>query len=279
MEKLLDETIEICPACSDSLTVDKLTCLTCCQQFHIRCFNVDLDVYYACLGSNQQIALNISLPQNSEPVKTNTLAKEYLPTISDSVNTGVTLHTPIISTIQSSPSIPLNTNPAKQQVMPDRLQDPSSKLKDLRQLEQRLKKKEKQLKIKETMMNIDLKDKEKIIERLFKAENRNFELEQTIKTLKRRISIIEVQPTQQVKETNSQRQSNCTQSSTDELVIGVRDKVTRFFLSKIDNELDKLLSNNDQTKDNPAVVTDFVEPISNNQKVDQPIHEIMKTSL
>ncbi|CAG2222006.1 unnamed protein product [Mytilus edulis] len=128
--------------------------------------------------------------------------------------------------------------------MPDRLPDPSTKLKDLRQLEQRLKNKEEQLKIKEAMMNDDLKDKEKILERLFKAENRNFELEQTIKTLNRRISILEVQPTQQVKETNSQRQNN---------------------------ELDKLLSNNDQTKDNPTVVTDFVEPISNNSKVDQPI--------
>ncbi|CAC5418487.1 unnamed protein product [Mytilus coruscus] len=86
----------------------------------------------------------------------------------------------------------------------------------------------------------------------------------------RRISILEAQPIQQVKEPNSPPQNNCTQSSTDELIIGVQDKVTRFVLSKIDNELDKLLSNKDHAKDNPVVVSDFSEPIKNDSKVDQP---------
>ncbi|CAC5421255.1 unnamed protein product [Mytilus coruscus] len=83
------------------------------------------------------------------------------------------------------------------------------------------------------MINEDLKEKEKILERLFQAENRNFELEQTIKTLNRRISILEAQSIQQAKEPNSPSQNNCTQN-------------------------------------NPVVVTDFSEPIRNNSNVDQP---------
>ncbi|CAC5402563.1 unnamed protein product [Mytilus coruscus] len=148
-------------------------------------------------------------------------------------------------------------------------QDTSAKLKDIRQLEQKLKKKEEQLKIKEAMINDDFKEKEQILERLFKAENRNFELEQTIKTLNRRISILETQPIQQTKEPKFPPQNNCTQSSTDELIVGVRDKVTRFVLSKIDNEFDKLLSKNDHAKDNP-VITDISEPMRNNSNLDQP---------
>ena len=61
------------------------------------------------------------------------------------------------------------------------------KLKDLRQLEIRLKKKEEHLKIKETMLNEDAKEKSKILDHLFKAESRNCELEQTVKTLNRKI--------------------------------------------------------------------------------------------
>ena len=57
------------------------------------------------------------------------------------------------------------------------------KKKELRQLEQKLKKKEEQLKIKETMINDEMKDKLRIMERLHNAEIRNLELENTINVL------------------------------------------------------------------------------------------------
>jgi hypothetical protein len=41
------------------------------------------------------------------------------------------------------------------------------------------------------MLNEDAKEKSKILDRLFKAESRNCELEQTVKTLNRRIEILE----------------------------------------------------------------------------------------
>ena len=43
------------------------------------------------------------------------------------------------------------------------------------------------------MIHGDYEDKTKILDRLYKAEHRHFELEQTIKTLNRRITIMESQ--------------------------------------------------------------------------------------
>jgi hypothetical protein len=44
---------------------------------------------------------------------------------------------------------------------------------ETKQKELRLKKKEEQLRIKEELLNEDVKEKSKLFERLFKAENRN----------------------------------------------------------------------------------------------------------
>lgn len=63
------------------------------------------------------------------------------------------------------------------------------KMKELRQLEQKLKKKEEQLKIKEAMINDEMKDKFRIMERLRNAEIRNLELENAIENLTARVEI------------------------------------------------------------------------------------------
>lgn len=62
-------------------------------------------------------------------------------------------------------------------------------MKELRQLEQKLKKKEEQLKIKEAMINDEMKDKFRIMERLRNAEIRNLELENAIENLTARVEI------------------------------------------------------------------------------------------
>jgi hypothetical protein len=88
-------------------------------------------------------------------------------------------------------------------------------MKELRQLEQKLKKKEEQLKIKETMINDEMKDKLRIMERLHNAEIRNLELENTIKTLTTRV--VNDNPKHHAND-NTTKRSN---SDTDDIVVGM----------------------------------------------------------
>jgi hypothetical protein len=88
------------------------------------------------------------------------------------------------------------------------------------------------------MIYDDYEDKTKILDRSYKAEHRNFEFEQTFKTLNRRITIVESQQlnhTSQESTCNTQRVHN--KNPSDEVSIGVRDKVTKY-----DKELKILLA-------------------------------------
>jgi chromosome segregation ATPase len=62
-----------------------------------------------------------------------------------------------------------------------------SNSKEVRQLEQKLRKKEEQLKIKEAILNENTNDRTRLLDRLYQAEPRNLELEQTLKTLNQKI--------------------------------------------------------------------------------------------
>ena len=118
-----------------------------------------------------------------------------------------------------------------------------SRIKELKQLELKLKKKEEQLKIKEAMINDDAKEKSKILDRLYKAETRNYELEHRVKTLNRRIELLEAttsRPSQRSTPHEHNMQKHANSNSTDELISGVRDKVTKYILNKIDIEIDEL---------------------------------------
>jgi septal ring factor EnvC (AmiA/AmiB activator) len=85
------------------------------------------------------------------------------------------------------------TDPSSTSDLMNQKENIKIKLKELRQLEQKLRKKEEQLKLKEAMINDDSKEKGKILDRLYKAEHKNLEFEQTIKTLNRRIATMESQ--------------------------------------------------------------------------------------
>jgi hypothetical protein len=63
----------------------------------------------------------------------------------------------------------------------------SSGYSEVTQLEQTLRKKEEQLKIKEAILNENTNDRTRLLDRLYQAETRNLELEQTLKTLNQKI--------------------------------------------------------------------------------------------
>jgi hypothetical protein len=102
------------------------------------------------------------------------------------------------------------------------------------------------------MIYDDYEEKTKILDRLYKAEHRNFEFEQTIKRLNRRITIVESQQlnhTSQESTCNTQRVHNT--NTTDKVSIGVRDKVTKYVLTKIYKELKILLAKECSMTNNP----------------------------
>ena len=107
-----------------------------------------------------------------------------------------------------------------------------SNSKEVRQLEQKLRKKEEQLKIKEAILNENTNDRTRLLDRLYQAETRNLELEQTLKTLNQKI-----ENTGQ-KDLDTPMGNN--KESCDEIILGIREKITRFVLSKVDQELNKL---------------------------------------
>ncbi|CAC5405004.1 unnamed protein product [Mytilus coruscus] len=95
------------------------------------------------------------------------------------------------------------------------------------------------------MLNEDMKEKTKIIERLHKAEIRNIELENTIKTLQTRIEQLPMQSSTSYDKPSHVHSYN--NEGDDELIIGMRKRVTKFVLGRIDNELNKLESNFNNT--------------------------------
>ncbi|CAG2212191.1 LCT [Mytilus edulis] len=100
------------------------------------------------------------------------------------------------------------------------------KQRDLRQLELKLKKKEDQIKKKEAASNHEANAKTRLLDIFHIAESRNLELEITIKTLSKRLEILENQSSNKVTSKNNN-------SSTDELILAVRDKEPASYFVKL----------------------------------------------
>lgn len=107
------------------------------------------------------------------------------------------------------------------------------------------------------MINDEIKDKIKIMERLHIAEMRNTELENTIKTLNARIEI-------SATTTNVNNTNKHNDNASDDLVIGIRDRVTKIVLNKIDNELNKM-ENNDRSNETETKNYDYEQFSAHNQ--------------
>jgi hypothetical protein len=140
----------------------------------------------------------------------------------------------------------------------------------MRQIELKLKKKEEQLKIKEAILNDSTSEKTKVLDRLFKAETRNLELENTVKTLYNKIETSENKPSNNT--SNNENTDSC-----DELVAGIREKVTKCVLSKVENELNRILiadEQNYETKQTHQIRRQAQwEPDSNRNEHCQPIYD------
>lgn len=120
--------------------------------------------------------------------------------------------------------------------------DSVMKQRELRQWEQKLRKWEESLKLKESKQTDQDKDKQKFLEYINKLEARNDELSMTVSTLQRRIDVLENPLAKsEIKAGNKEPQrSTAHREEVDDLIIGVRERVTRFLLRRVDEQIDAL---------------------------------------
>ncbi|CAC5377146.1 unnamed protein product [Mytilus coruscus] len=207
-----------------------LGCEVCDQSYHIQCMGKDNKMCLGCEATHSQDSENLHLNNG-------TLVKK------------VTSPRPTPVCVDKSISDKSKETQDKEN------ENSVLKQKELRQLELKLKKKEESLKLKELSVNEKLKEKTKLIEYLHQLEARNTELEQTIKTMNRKIIIFEEnQNNSSLRNEKSESGNlNSHRDNSDDLLVQVRNKVTKFIVGRIENELDKLTDNlcgnNDKWKD------------------------------
>lgn len=292
----------ICNGCDDQQNEVENMCIDCSQPYHTNCLDSETEKCYTCIGhdeqeneiretesetaqtlvkicdppvtnevqiqeqhSNDDMSLtSVKSPRQNMSYDNNEVA-EGLTSITIEKDRQPAPKVGYTNTSKNKSSINKNCNNKNEGINNTsdmESQEINVRMKELRQLEQKLKKREEQIKIKEAMVQEDLKEKVKIMERLHKAEIHNIELENTIKTLHTRIEMLQMQTTN----SNSGPTSNNKQplDETDELVVGMRKRVTRYVLNRIDDELDKL---ENQHRD----PTRYSVP-NNAEKTQEPMH-------
>ena len=137
---------------------------------------------------------------------------------------------------------------SRQNVSNEQENDNSAKQSDIRQLELKLKKKQEELKVQEAKLIQIKDDKLRLESYIQKIEARNEELEQSNRLLRRRIGILEDDSTQNTRNVNLHNNSSnngCDTrvDETDQVIVGIRDRITRFVLNKVDQQLSMLENN------------------------------------
>lgn len=240
-------------------------CSNCDLDFHSNCINQTDDKCYSCIGLDKQVIMDTKRMTDStttqadrgknENPMNNKKQETSLKTldIDSSHNAREIMNATGTKTNSlSNPNKSMNRTESE-------AVDNTIKLKELRQLEQKLKKKEEQLKIKETMINDEIKNKTNIMDRLHKAEMKNLEMEHTISTLNRQIENLQAKSTNENSRShnNDFQHRNNNKDESDELVVNMRNRVTKFVLQRIDNELNKMSTQYEQCSNEERKTSDW----------------------
>ena len=111
---------------------------------------------------------------------------------------------------------------------------------EMRLKQQRLKKLEQDLKLKEKLIQDSGKDKTRLETRLLQLESQNDELMNTIKTLKRKIAVLEETSNPQQMQAAEIRITKPPRMPENELITSIHEKVTNYILKQVDKQLAKL---------------------------------------
>ncbi|VDI12916.1 Hypothetical predicted protein [Mytilus galloprovincialis] len=111
-----------------------------------------------------------------------------------------------------------------------------------------------------------MSEKTKVLDRLFKAEARNLEIEtlEAYKTTQGNGGTFHSIP-------NSENKVSHDSTSSDKLIVGIRDKVTNYVLGKVDEELNKLLNNSCNRSSNSAQFDPSQQSFHSATSYDQPV--------
>ena len=154
---------------------------------------------------------------------------------------------PVKDTVpKSNNGVPKNSKSNKSKLITEnnQMKDISVKQSDIRQLEMKLKKKQDELKTQETKLMQVKDDKLRLESYIQKIEARNDELEQSNRLLRRRIAILEENLNPGTVNENAQSHiHNVESSGTDKMMSGIRDRVTRFVLNRVDQQITMLENN------------------------------------
>ena len=271
---LLEEVSQLCSVCDHTVTEDDIACLKCNQLCHISCMDPDnSDICIACVSAENQIHQTSNIEHNT--VKPCDKMVNQTPIVNQLSNANCVQTNnqsknikPVLINISSTDSMKCEKSVVKTE--PEG--QANVKYKDLRQLESKLKKWENELKLKEAKITENASETRRLQDYIQKVEARNHELETTIKTLNRKINLLETD-NHFPKASAHTDSPTAVASNTDQLILGVRDQVTRFVMGKVARQLTHLESIDTAT--HPAGVRDDFD-ISN--RVFQPPGSISPTT-
>lgn len=234
-----------CNSCDITDNCDN-QCINCGLPFHTTCLQTTTQKCFNCIGLEDQNTSDSVLHTTKHKTVTCTELNDNEQEVIQIANNSSQNNQ--IHSNKDEASIQKEQQNEKQKHVHNQQQDSeiqiNTRLKELKQLEQKLKKREEQIKIKEAMVNEDLREKIQIMDRLHQSEIRNIELENTIKTLYTQIENLK----QRTNVTNSDTNNRSPITNReDEIIIGLRNRVTKFVLNRLDKEFDQMEKSLDNT--------------------------------
>ena len=239
-EILKEETLSMCPICDTCINEAESVCSTCTSIFHSKCMSeTNEEMCLACASTEMQIA------EANTSMKVNTLHSPGPRENLSNINTQKPEHS--IQSNQKEQQT-LSLNPVRSKKDSSISQTNSLKQRELRQTELRLRKWEDELKVREAKCTESYQGVSRLEEYVRKVEARNQELQETIRTLKRKIDIQDSYTTNSssndttenlYRDHNTSRKTDPLYES-NSLILGVQNQVTNFIMRKVAKQIHNL---------------------------------------
>lgn len=222
VEILNEETVILCNVCLCDLLDNKSICDRCGNACHADCMDQNMNENcLSCMASTANLSILASTNNNGATLQSTTESNSLLQASNE----------------KSKPKSDTATEKTKSK---SDIAAVDIKYKDLRQLETRLKKWEDNLKLRESQISnveVEFKRLEGFLE---KTESRNQELEQTVKTLQRKIVLLESNINNKGDNVLNVSPNDRKSDDSDELIQGLRTQVTKFILNKVAQQISVL---------------------------------------
>ena len=301
---LIEETGQICGACDKNMDADGATCDTCKSSCHVNCMLVsDPEKCVSCGANEMQEQLSTKSTQQVEggsPKQPSMLPCQ--PSMEPHTSQPMPVrHGSSDQSATAPKSVPAKSNKKE-------IDSNGNKQRELRQWDTKLRKWEEELKLREAKTNDITKEFSRLEEYVRKTEARNVELEKTVRTLQRKINLLEHDTGREDTQSGDANTSNATGSGhsheyrqlnstkvsynhdhagssslqSDQLIIGVREQVTQFIMSRVKSEFEKMERNFScypATQEAQPGHTVDIQQVTNYKNRPQDIHHLQRCTL